>query len=95
MNAVLVNKKVVPVDDLLTWAKWYETANRHVADDLIGPVRVSTVFLGLDHGFLGRQLWFETMIFGGEHDGWQDRYETWEQAEAGHRRALEMLTGRH
>ena len=46
---------------------------------------VSTVFLGLDHAFDGgTPLLFETMIFGGEHDEYQERYATWDEAEAGH-----------
>ena len=50
---------------LLTWAQWYETAERHVADTWVTPtVRVSTVFLGLDHQFgEGPPLLFETMAF--------------------------------
>jgi hypothetical protein len=62
--------RVVPVSDLLTWARWYETADRHVGQDMVGPYRVSTVFLGLDHDFLPHlrspslePLVFETMIF--------------------------------
>ena len=33
--------------NLMTWAKWFEaTKDRHVADEKIGDVRVSTVFFG-------------------------------------------------
>ena len=49
---------------------------------------VSTVYLGLDHGWGdGPPLIYETMIFGGPNDQWQDRYTTREQAVKGHRRA--------
>ena len=34
---------------------------------------------------------FETMIFGGEHDQWQDRYATWDQAVEGHKAAVNMV----
>lgn len=81
----------VPCFDLLTWGKWFETANRHVADDkLPNGIRVSTVFLGLDHRFddEGPPLLFETMIFGHEGDEYQERCSTWEQAEAQHAQAL-------
>lgn len=38
--------------DLMTWARWMETfENRRIVLDEIGPITVSTVFLGLDHGF--------------------------------------------
>ena len=51
-------------DDPIAWATEYESVDRHVADDRVGEVRVSTVWLGLDHsfGFGGPPLIFETMI---------------------------------
>jgi hypothetical protein len=82
--------------DLLTWAKWFETAKRHlVLDELAEGVRVSTVFLGIDHNFSpgGPPILFETMIFGGEHDQFQDRYETREEALEGHKKALALAKG--
>jgi len=80
--------------DLETWAKWYETASRRVAKtEVSDEVNVSTVFLGLDHSFGdGSPELFETMIFGGEHDQYQERFETWEQAEAGHNVAVELAS---
>lgn len=64
---------------------------RSVAKTEIEPgVRVSTVFLCIDHNFLGSgpPLLFETMIFGGPLDGYQDRYCTWDEAVAGHELAV-------
>ena len=58
-----------------------------------GLVWVSTVWLGIDHGF-GRTsapLIFETMIFGGRYDECQWRYATRAEAEAGHERVVEAL----
>jgi len=81
---------------LLEWAVWFKTADRHVAEDyLVRDVRVSTVFLGLDHRFYGDgpPLLFETMIFGGPHDGYQRRYATWDDAERGHTDACELVAG--
>ena len=40
---------------------------------------------------LGPPLLFETMIFGGPHDGYQERYTFWDEAEAGHAKALGMV----
>lgn len=79
---------------LEAWAHWFETADRHVAKTTISDeVKVSTVFLGLDHSFgSGPPLLFETMIFGGEHDQYTDRYETWGQAAAGHGKAVNLAT---
>lgn len=79
--------------DLMTWAKWFEVGNdnRRVASTAKDGVRVSTVFLGLDHSFgYGEPLLFETMIFGGEHDEYQTRCTTWEQAEEMHRKACAL-----
>ena len=87
----ILNGKLAVPTDLMTWGKWLQEAKeeRIVAKDERDGVRVSTVFLGLDHNFgEGPPLLFETMIFGGEHDQWQDRYTTWEQAEAGHKAAV-------
>ncbi len=89
---ILDNRKAVPVSDLMTWVTWFEKAERHVANTKIGDVRVSTVFLGMDHSFGdGPPLLFETMIFGGEHNEFQERCSTWEQAEAMHERALSLV----
>ena len=90
-RAILINKKVVPCEDLRTWAQWIQQAHRHVEETHIGQVRISTVFLGLDHGFGRVPLWFETMIFGGEHDQYQERYNSWTEAETGHKRAVELV----
>lgn len=83
-----------PCDDLLRWARWIETADRHVGKDQIGDVKVSTVFLGLDHSFgNGPPLLLETMIFGGEHDGFCERYATRQEAIIGHARAVALVQG--
>lgn len=90
---ILEGKDTVEETDLLKWAKWFETADRHVGDDTIGKVRISTVFLGIDHnwGFSKKPILFETMIFGGKNNDYQERYGTWEEAEKGHKRAVKMI----
>jgi len=108
---ILDGHKAVECEDLLEWAAWFETADRHVAKtDVDGirflvwlgklfrtkrfePVRVSTVFLGLNHSFGGGEPQiFETMIFGGTFDEEMWRYSTWEQAEKGHQEAVGRIT---
>jgi len=80
--------------DLLAWGRWMETADRHVRETMQGDNRVSTVFLGLDHQFgEGRPILFETMVFGGPHDGEQDRYSTWVEAAVGHERWVKLVFG--
>lgn len=82
---ILDGKRAVKCPDLLTWAEWFETKNRRVASDMIGDVKVSTIFLALDHSFgSGPPLLFETMVFGGPLDQEQTRCATWEEAEAMH-----------
>jgi hypothetical protein len=83
----------VPEPDLMTWGKWMEYARTSLAQDAMGESRVSTVFLGLDYSFVpgGAPVLWETMIFGGEHDGYQDRYTSYADALAGHAKALAMV----
>lgn len=85
----------VPVDDVKTWARWFEHDGlRRVGHTEFEGGRVSTVFLGLDHSFgVGEgPILFETMIFGGPHSDYQERYETWDEAVAGHKRAVALAT---
>ena len=84
----LVNKRPVPVDDVKEWAKSYSD-DRHIGNDKFivdgTEITVSTVFLALDHNFGGTEpILFETMIFGGKHNDYQERYTTWEEADDKH-----------
>jgi hypothetical protein len=74
------------------WARLFED-ERHIAEDEIDDVRVSTVWIGLDHRFLddGPPLIFETMIFGGSLDEYCWRYATEREAREGHARAVELV----
>lgn len=103
LHAILVGHKVVKCNTM-TWARWFEAASRlpgpngspterHVGHDDCGFCVVSTVFLGMDHGWgWGQEQWFETMVFaknpddpnrlGRDLDG--NRYTTYAEAEAGH-----------
>lgn len=57
-------------------------------------VWVSTVFLGLDHGWNSTSpVLFETMIFGGKHDDFTMRYCTYSAAKAGHETAVKLAKG--
>lgn len=83
---VMVEDTIESIDGL-GWAR--------VAQDFIGVVHISTVFLGIDHGFLpgGPPIVFETMIFEGEHDQDQWRYVTWDEAVRGHEYAVALVKG--
>lgn len=98
---IMEGDKAVPCDDLYKWGEWLEKNERHIGLDHVGKdVKVSTVFLGLDHGFpwAGLQeadykpvLW-ETMIFGGPLNDEQWRYTSIEGAKAGHAKAVRLAT---
>ena len=97
MNYTYILKDGVPVEepDMSKWGYWFQTGKRIVQQDDFDDVRVSTVFLGMDHSFGEREpvLW-ETMILGGEHDDYQDRCSgTWDDALAMHKKALEICDG--
>lgn len=92
----------VPEDDLNKWGEWFGKTNRTVRNGVlevslgnkkIGQIRISTVFLGVDHSFSGKgpPVLFETMVFGGEHDQEMDRCSTWEAAEKMHEKMIERV----
>lgn len=73
---ILEGHTPVPCNDLILWATWLQDTRktRIVQQDQIGEYWVSTVFLGLDHGWWGylreggppkgyRPILFETMTF--------------------------------
>ena len=93
---MLIDGEIVKTNDLLKWGAWMEKRDERVIEQTdIEDVRVSTVFLGLDHRFTpgGPPILFETMIFGGEHDQYQDRCCTLEDARKMHTRALWLVRG--
>ena len=84
---------VVPCEDAAEWGRFMSLVDlRRVGEDEVNGQRVSTVFLGIDHGREGGPpALFETMIFGGPDDGWQARCATWAEAEAGHEAVVNVL----
>jgi hypothetical protein len=91
LKYILVGHEPVAEPDLIRWAIWFEAADRHVKLTEQGDVRVSTVFLGLDHNFgdlFGHPILFETVAFVGHERVAQERYRTWAEAEAGHDRMV-------
>jgi hypothetical protein len=83
------------------FAELYENPTlRQVGDTMLKDYRISTVFLGVDHGSINGEnpILFETMVFyhgDGEDDlglnHEQERYSTWDEAEAGHKRWVEEV----
>ena len=90
----ILNKRGEPKKaDLLPWARWYETADRQLAETRIEQTRISTVFLGLDHSFGldGPPVLWETMVFGGKLDEEQCRYTSKDDALTGHARMVKRV----
>lgn len=96
---ILDGHEVKMCNDLFEWAEWYEVASLSgltvVKQTILpGRVKISTVFLSIDYTFLfgsqGQPSLFETMIFGGEHNGKQIKHSaTWEDAERVHEEIIQ------
>lgn len=79
-----------PVEcDRATWEIKINSPKRLVAVAEVGRYTISTTFVGIDYPLL-----FETAIF----DDWNkeetviyNRYATWKEAEAGHKKAVEYV----
>lgn len=88
------NNKPVASASIIEAAEWLEKnpERKAVKQEHIGDIFISTVFLGLDHAWNSDipVLW-ETMIFGGDHDQYQDRYTSYEDALEGHQTALNLV----
>jgi hypothetical protein len=90
---VLDGHTPVPEPDIQKWGRFMgEKDARRVAKATIGPLWISTVFLGLDHGWgNGPPILFETMIFGfSDHDEYQTRCATWDEAVRMHSLAVDI-----
>jgi len=57
--------EITTTEDVFEWSQWFENVdNRRVARDKVGPLTISTVALGLDHGFgMGMPQIFETLVY--------------------------------
>ena len=92
----------VPCEDGTRWALWYGgSAARRVVrqQSFLSPktghvVYISTVFLGIDHAFMGGPsiLW-ETMVFQGDDTREQRRYRSKAEAIEGHNQLVRAYGG--
>ena len=93
---ILKDRNPVVCDSLEKWAQWFEhhAEERKVGKTTVSGVFVSTVFIGLDHSFgNGKPIVFETIAFGRKNRSLaQERYSTWAEAEAGHKKMVEAFT---
>jgi hypothetical protein len=91
-----------PEPDLMVWSTWFSTDERRVVrrQEWTRPdgmdIRVSTVFLGLDHNFgMAHRLpvLWETMVFVDGEGRDQYRYTSREAAIRGHNRVVAVEGG--
>ncbi len=75
----------------LNWNRMFQGQEWIVGSEVRGRIQVTTVFMGREMAgsTLERPLLFETMVFGGAFDDAKERYPTWAEAEAGHKRWCE------
>ena len=94
MRWYILNNENIPVESNITeYVEWSKDLKKIIVkQEDINDVTVSTVFLGLDHSYNENVpvLW-ETMIFGGEHNLYQERYSSYEGALEGHERAVLLV----
>lgn len=88
---ILVNGNPEPTNDVALWGIEFEKDRVIKFDKFDESVcfHISTVFLGGSKPML-----FETMVFGGDHDGYTLRYSSMEEAIAGHRLTINMVDRR-
>lgn len=88
---ILKHRRPVICDDLLKWGTWFgNDHNRRIRVTYINGIKISTVFLALDHCWdEGPPVLFETMIFNmTDDDEYQTRCTTHRQALAMHKDAV-------
>lgn len=81
--------------EVKVWLRSQKSDLRTIAKDEIDGVRISTVFLGVNHRFSffgskGKPLLFETMTFG-DDNGICRRYSSPKQARRGHKEVVEWV----
>jgi len=94
-NTYVLDQEGNPVHepDMATFGRFIASEAKLLRQDALpSDVLVSTVFTGIDY-LSPPRLW-ETMIFGGSHDQYQDRYTSREDAFAGHEKALSLALGK-
>ena len=87
---ILNGHEPVRCESVTRWAEWFETAERVIGYEWVGPAQVSTVFLGFDGHVVAEQppLLFETVVHSGCLKGMMYRWSSWKEAEEGHARTV-------
>ncbi|MCD9007470.1 hypothetical protein LDO31_14720 [Luteimonas sp. XNQY3] len=89
----LVGRRAVQCESVMEWSAWFATADLRVAGTWVDDVRISTVFLGIDHNPFseGDPALFETMVFVDGEESTVRRCFIWEEAEAGHEEMVALV----
>lgn len=86
------------------WEQQFEQMRKdetkHLYYDIVKGFMVSTVWLGINLGFGlhdRKPLLFETMVFSKDSmtDEFMWRYSTWEEAEKGHKHAIDLVNEKY
>lgn len=87
------NGKPVHEPDMAKYGRFLASDAKILKQDIL-PNRtvVSTVFTGCD--YRSPPLLWETIIFGGVRDGYEDRYTSREEALAGHEKAVGIASAK-
>lgn len=86
---ILDGKKPIPCNQIEFLSL---NQDRKIEKTFFEGVEVSTVFLGLSHGSdNGLPILFETLVFGGEFDGYMVRYTNFDDALIGHSKVCYMV----
>lgn len=97
---ILKGRTPIPVsfERHFRWARERNKSGRltvSIAHERAGQYTVSTIFLGLDHGFMSDvPVLFETMAYRTSDGRFRDeqyRYRTWEEAMTGHKQYVQRL----
>jgi len=86
------NRTPILVEDIIQWGRFLEQ-DRRVDLTIINGASISTVFLGLDHGYGDHihPVLYETMVFSRNEDEPCWRYTSEEEARIGHLKVVAML----
>lgn len=86
------------IEDVLEWARMQDDGHKRLAEDRVGGLWVSTIWMGIDHSLGGPPLIFETMVFDWEgkiFDEYTARYSTEMQAQIGHTYTVTRIRREH
>jgi len=95
MQRYILKGRDIVEASLAEWTDMFWRQERRLAESHIGDVSVSTVFTGVNYSLNDPPLLFETMIFGGPDNYYQEVCETYDEALEMHERVCAKAFGRH